>query len=156
MSEKDFADLARMFHELPRQLEIYLGQAMRQGAEEAAGYARQNHGYTDRTGALTNSIGHDGPFGSFAGGDLRAEVSAGADHALYVEKGTKPHKIRPRFRSALRWPVEGGFMFAKEVNHPGTEPVLFLEHAVEVTEKRLEAEILPDAIELAFVRAGFV
>jgi hypothetical protein len=156
MADKDFEDLSRMFHELPRQLDIALGQAIRQSADEAASYARENHDYQDRTGALTNSIGADGPFGSFSGGDLRATVSAGAPYALYVEKGTRAHKIRPKYRGALRWPVEGGYAFAGEVNHPGTDPMPFIQTAVDATEKRMEAEILPDAIELAFVRAGFV
>lgn len=43
-----------------------------------------------------------------------------APHALFVHWGTKPHKIRPRRKKALRWPSGGaGFVFARGVNHPG-------------------------------------
>lgn len=144
-----------MFHELPPHLDREVAHALKMGAEEAANRARTHHDYEDRTGTLTNSIDSDGPNGSFSGGDLQAIVSAGAEYALYVDKGTKPHKIKPRYRSSLRWPIEGGFMFSGEVNHPGTAPTLFLEKAVEAVEPRIEQQLLPDAVELAFTRAGF-
>jgi len=39
----------------------------------------------------------------------------------FVRGGTKAHKIKPRFASALRWETTSGVVFAKEVNHPGTQ-----------------------------------
>lgn len=153
--DRDFAALTRMFQELPNALERNIAVAIRMAADEAANQARAHHDYVDRSGVLTNSIDSDGPNGSLASNDLVATVSAGAPYALYVEKGTKPHKIKPKDRSVLRFPVGGGFVFASGVNHPGTEPTLFLEHAVEHTAPRLEAQLLPDAVELAFIQAGF-
>lgn len=151
---ENLAALARGFHELPDQLNTALGVAVRLAADEAAAYARDHHPYVDRTGELTNSIAADGPFGSFAGGDLHAVLSAGAAHAIWIEKGTDPHKIRPRFRSLLRWAVEGGYRFAKEVDHPGTKPMPFLAPAVDAVKDRLENELIPGAVDLAFARTG--
>jgi hypothetical protein len=36
-----------------------------------------------------------------------------------VHWGTRPHKIRPKTKKALRWAQGGAFQFAREVNHPG-------------------------------------
>ncbi len=69
----------------------------------------------------------------------RAETIASASYAAYVERGTRPHVIRPRNRKALRWaangasarlsgsPRSGGAVrFAKRVNHPGTRAQPFM------------------------------
>jgi hypothetical protein len=69
----------------------------------------------------------------------RAETIASADYAIYVERGTRPHEIRPRNRKALRWaasaadarltgtPRTGGRVrFAKRVQHPGTRAQPFM------------------------------
>ncbi len=63
----------------------------------------------------------------------RAETIASADYAAYVERGTRPHEIRPRNRKALRWAADSGsarltgtprtggrVRFAKRDQHPGT------------------------------------
>ena len=75
-----------------------------------------------------------------------AIVTAHAGYAAYVEKGTKPHVIRPRNKSSLRFPAAGvsktlggrvrtgevrrlgagAYVFAREVHHPGTKPEPFL------------------------------
>ena len=69
----------------------------------------------------------------------RAETIASASYAAYVERGTRPHEIRPRNRKALRWaasaadarltgtPRTGGRVrFAKRVQHPGTRAQPFM------------------------------
>ena len=69
----------------------------------------------------------------------RAETIASASYAAYVERGTKPHVIRPRNRKALRFPASSGdarlsgsprsggrVRFAKRVNHPGTRAQPFM------------------------------
>ena len=132
----------------------FVPMALQMGGDMVAAEAKQNHAYTDRTGTLTNSIMRDEVQGSFEGQDLQCTVWAGAPHAVFVELGTKPHKIRPRYRRSLRWPVEGGFAFAREVNHPGTRPVYFMRRAAEV--KFLDCmQLVADATELSFANAGF-
>lgn len=150
-----FASLADKFAEAARRIETNVAHAVRMAAELAANEARVNHRYKDRTGVLTNSIGVEGPQGSIAQGDLTAVVSAGAPYASFVEDGTPPHKIKPKFRKSLRWAVNGGFAFAGEVDHPGTQPTHFLANAVEAIEPRLANELVPTAIELSFIQAGF-
>ena len=50
------------------------------------------------------------------------------DHpaAHYVLHGTKPHQIRPRRASTLRFRVGSTVVYARVVNHPGTKPNNFL------------------------------
>jgi len=161
MREDSAEALFAKFAGLTEKLEKNLRMAVRMAAEEAAAEAKRTTAFQDRSSVLRNSIEPDGPFGSFAAGDLTATVSAGAFYASYVERGTKPHEIRPkratqkRPRPSLRWPVEGGFMFAKVVHHPGTAPRPFLEPAVEAIMPRLHGELIPDAIELSFIQIGF-
>jgi len=42
-----------------------------------------------------------------------------APYAKFVLFGTRPHKIVPNKKKALRWVGPNGFIFAKIVNHPG-------------------------------------
>lgn len=75
-----------------------------------------------------------------------AWVHARAPYAAYVEKGTRPHVIRPKRARSLRFPASGvattlggrvttgasrslgrgAYVFAREVHHPGTKPKPFL------------------------------
>lgn len=49
------------------------------------------------------------------------------DYALFVEFGTKPHIIRPVNKKSLKFKGrDGGDVFAKQVNHPGTQPQPFI------------------------------
>ncbi len=136
-------------------LERNVGMAIGMAGTEAERRAKSTNLFRDRTGALRNSIKLDGPTGTLSAGDITATLSAGAAHAEYVEKGTRPHEIRPRFRKALRWPTEGGFGFARLVRHPGTAPRPFLQTAAEEASKLLEEKFLPQAVELSFIEAGF-
>jgi Bacteriophage HK97-gp10, putative tail-component len=151
----DIGSLLKKFKGVPERLERTLSIAVRMAADEAANEAKANHDYIDRSSNLTNSIGYDGPTGSFRNNDLEAIVSAGAGYAVFVELGTKPHVIKPKYRKALRFPVAGGFVFSKGVKHPGTRARYFLRKAVDKTLPTMVQEHVPNAIELAFVQAGF-
>ena len=79
-----------------------------------------------------------------------ATVEAGGA-AAFLERGTKPHIIRPKNAKALRWPAKGtpvtlggrvrsgaarrlgssAYAFAKFVHHPGTKAQPFLLPAAE-------------------------
>lgn len=75
-----------------------------------AGAARHN-----RTGALFQSVYNRAiPNGREVGHDPQR-----APHALFVVFGTRPHKIRPKDKKALRWAGPGGFIFSRLVYHPG-------------------------------------
>lgn len=80
---------------------------------------------------MTISLRSPGPF---------VNVSTQSEIYGYVDRGTKPHIIRPKNKSVLRFQsiytakttpnvlssskggASGDFVFAKEVHHPGTKP----------------------------------
>jgi hypothetical protein len=59
------------------------------------------------------------------------------DHeaASFVLHGTKAHVIKPRNRKVLKFEINGRTVFAKQVNHPGTEANNFLLKALIATRK---------------------
>ena len=90
--------------------------------ESVLDYIRLGRSFTSRTGQLEQSITWR------ATNDGDAVVSANAEHAPHIEYGTAPHVIKPKAgRKFLRFPGAGGFVFAKQVNHPGTtaQPFFF-------------------------------
>lgn len=53
------------------------------------------------------------------------EVYPTAEHALYVQRGTRPHIIRGK--PVLSWiGADGKRIFARKVSHPGTRPNPFI------------------------------
>lgn len=63
---------------------------------------------------------------------LRTIYTIGSDvsYAPYVNDGTRPHKIRPKAKKALKFRVGGKTVFAAVVNHPGTKANPFLDRAL--------------------------
>lgn len=90
--------------------------AIRQMSQIAYDSAFRGASSHNKTGALVNSLYNRViPNGREIGHDPQI-----APQALWVNLGTRPHKIRPKNKSVLRWVGAGGrFVFAKEVNHPG-------------------------------------
>lgn len=64
---------------------------------------------------------------------LRTIYTVGFDvhYAPLVNDGTKPHKIRPKTKKALKFNVGGRTVFATVVNHPGTKANPFLDRALQ-------------------------
>lgn len=58
-----------------------------------------------------------------------AVVEYPVSYAAAVHDGTRPHIIRARRGKALRFMVDGQFVFATAVRHPGTQPAPFLRRA---------------------------
>lgn len=52
-------------------------------------------------------------------------------YAKYLEFGTGPHDIVPRFKKALRFKIGNRVIFAKRVHHPGMAPRPFLRTALD-------------------------
>lgn len=63
---------------------------------------------------------------------LRTQWTVGSDvyYAPFVNDGTRPHIIRPRRASVLRFQVGGQTVYARVVHHPGTKPNPFLDRAL--------------------------
>jgi HK97 gp10 family phage protein len=78
-----------------------------------------------RTGKLRESIS------LIKVNDLHYVVGSPLEYAVYVERGTRPHIIRPKRARALRFVVGGETVFARLVRHPGTKPHPFFTHALQ-------------------------
>lgn len=85
--------------------------------EENVGEWAGRHTKPGGTGALFRSIVAR-PVGDGSMWEIGHDLQA-APHALFVHWGTRPHKIKPKNKKMLRFPVGGKFAFAREVNHPG-------------------------------------
>lgn len=68
-----------------------------------------------KTGRLERSIFK----GRITGGWEVGHDGRIAPYARFVHDGARPHVILPKDKRALRWPIPGGFAFAKRVDHPG-------------------------------------
>ena len=63
-------------------------------------------------------------------GDFQGVIKVDHPAALYVLNGTRPHRIVPRTKKALRFTVGGQVVYATLVNHPGNKPNNFLKEAL--------------------------
>jgi hypothetical protein len=105
---------------IPKTLET---SVLRQMSQIAYDSAQKGAGAHSKTGALFQSLYNRAiPKGREVGHDpdrTRTDWGGGMSYSVFVNFGTRPHKIRPKNKKALRWAGPGGFSFAKEVNHPG-------------------------------------
>jgi hypothetical protein len=60
----------------------------------------------------------------------KATVVFDVEYAAMVNDGTRPHIIRPKNASVLRFTVGGQVVYARVVHHPGTRPNPFLDRAL--------------------------
>lgn len=100
------------------------GIAVTQAADVVAPLAKRFMGH--KTNALDRSVSTRVVQRN---GKAVAEVTAGgrsAPYGLLHHTGTRPHPIFPRNKSVLRFDVGGVTVFAKSVNHPGTDPNPYL------------------------------
>lgn len=74
--------------------------------------ARRNLLQHNRTGRLIGSL-------KMRPGLAQADVLIGTDHWRFIEYGTPPHQIQPRYKKSLAWP--GAAHPYRRVRHPGTE-----------------------------------
>jgi len=79
-----------------------------------------------KTGWLVNSITKQ-----VRGRAEGVKVTVTAPYAMYVDQGTRPHMIFPRYAKALKFEVGGQTIFSKYVSHPGTAGYHFIEQTVE-------------------------
>ena len=75
----------------------------------------------EKTGALKSSIM------SHVGSNY-AEVTVGVPYAVFVDQGSSPHVIQGR--PLLVFEIDGRSIFARMVNHPGSQGAHFSEKAI--------------------------
>lgn len=95
-----------------------------------AAYTRAVEEAPRRTGKLAQSI-------TKTVRGYEAIVEATAPYAVYVERGTRPHVIRPVRAKALRFEVDGETVYAKIVHHPGTLANPFMARAADYTRSQI-------------------
>jgi len=76
------------------------------GDGEGAGTLRDSHSWQSGDGGRLEIVSKD----------TRGPIAA------YVIRGTRPHPIDPVRASVLHWTGDGGDVFARHVDHPGTQP----------------------------------
>ncbi|MCW4048054.1 MAG: hypothetical protein NWE99_10940 [Candidatus Bathyarchaeota archaeon] len=131
MIEVEVSTRGLEFDEVASRFSRELKQAFVERLADVA-WAAAFYGAPYRTGRLADSIVKD------VYGD-EARIMALATYAVFVEKGTAPHEIRPVNASVLRFETVGGeIVFTRLVRHPGTRPNPFMERAAE--EARSKAE----------------
>lgn len=103
-----------------RELRRFMASLQRDAEEGAKALCPVDTGFTRSTiGGSTSPPGFR---------PIRIEVTVGGA-GEFINKGTRPHKIRARNASVL---ANADTVFGKEVNHPGTAPNPFLRRAVSV------------------------
>lgn len=128
--------IRRMPGVLERIAPMVANVAAEQWVEETLDWIASGRSFVSRTGQLEQSIG-------WAPSGTGAEVYANAEHARYVEEGTKPHAIEPKARKALKVMMPGGgYILRKMVDHPGSKPYPFLFADVEGRKERLRPALL--------------
>lgn len=90
---------------------------------------------------VTRKTGQAGRQIVLGGVSATSAATVAHNYTVYLDRGTKPHDIRPKAKKVLRWPTSssglrltgrpktsyaGGFAFAKVVHHPGTRAYDFM------------------------------
>lgn len=134
-------ELAELFRGAEERLMEGLPVVLQNEANAITIDARHNHTYTTRTGNLerstTNKVHPDGLGVSIYLDDQLTTTRDGYHYGAGVHNGTKPHEIRPKTKTALKW----GKNFAKRVQHPGTKPDPFLKEANDRHEQQFKNAI---------------
>jgi hypothetical protein len=62
-------------------------------------------------------------------------------YAAAIDRGARPHVIRPRRAKMLRFVAGGGVVFARKVNHPGNRAYRFLYRAAITGHRKLQRRL---------------
>ena len=123
----DFVGLVKAFEAVPDKTQKMVEEQLKKAVRDIKEYASDHHRYTSRSTVLER----EGIITDVKDNVGTVALNPGIPYAVYVHEGTKPHIIEPRNKMALRWAARGEFVFAKRVNHPGTEKDQFLYDAAE-------------------------
>lgn len=119
-------NLFAQLRDLGAGLQNNMSQAIRIATDAAYRDAKGTTLFKDRTGDMRGEIGEsvDG---------LRGKVFRGRKRYMgFVANGTVAHVIEGRNGGKLAFTMNGQMMFRRRVNHPGTAPRPFMQHAYDV------------------------
>lgn len=83
------------------------------------------------------------------GKTIIVRLSNKAKHAAVLEKGSRPHVIRARRKSVLKFKIGGQWISKKSVRHPGTPAYHFLSKGRDVASRKFEQVMRPRMIRAA-------
>lgn len=129
----DASDFLRDIDKVERRLLDAARFSVQEAAEATLRAAKDTDLFQDRTGELrrTMEIVDTGAFSK--------RVTTRANHARWVNFGTRAHVITPKTPGGrLRFFKGGRTVFAQRVNHPGTAPRPFMENAAYAGQRALE------------------
>lgn len=142
----DLSGLRRAAREGQAQRVLSSHRAVEVAAVEGLAQSKARRRYKDRTGNLTRLATAQGVQATPTGGF--AEIRWPVPYAAAVDEGTKPHQIRPRRRTFLRFDFGGPPIFARKVRHPGTRPTGFAGDAALAAERVLIREVEESFVDL--------
>ncbi|MDD3894916.1 MAG: hypothetical protein PHU36_07840 [Syntrophomonadaceae bacterium] len=119
--------------DLPDALQDELQVAVKISVRDIRERALSEHEWKSRTGMTER----EGIRSSVDG--LLGVVELATPNAIGLHNGRAAHVIKPRNKLVLRFPVNGKFVFAKCVNHPGNKPDPFLFNAAEKEEPAIQS-----------------
>lgn len=99
--------------------------------------AKQSANWKDRTSHARQGINGES---LKEGNHFRISLSHGVEYGEILEKGSKPHIIRPKNKQALYW--RGASHPVKFVNHPGTKGFKTLETTVESNISNIKTTVI--------------
>ncbi len=126
-------NLFTQLRDLGAGLQNNVSQAIRIATDATYADAKGTTLFKDRSGDMRGSIGEsvDG---------LSGKVWRGRKKYFgFVANGTRPHVIEGRSGGLLHFQVNGQWVRKRRVNHPGTAPRPFMQHAHDVGERTLAA-----------------
>jgi len=150
-ADVDMAKMVKAFEHMPEETTRQLGLGVKIAVRDIKRYASEHHRYTSRSGLLENQ----GLYSEVDGLTGTISLNGNIPYAMAVHQGSRPHRIRPRKKRALRWQTNGeGFRFAKGVNHPGSKPDQFLYKAAKANKKHI-GDVMKKRVDMALKKAGF-
>lgn len=134
--------LQARFGKFPKEFRDIIGEAVLDGAEAVAASVRKEAPV--KTGELREAISIRYRYPDEAWIFIAEPAHT---YALYLERGTRPHLIKPISAKALRIDVNG-IVFAKYARHPGTSPNPFMRRGYQEAEDKVN-QIFEKATEKA-------
>lgn len=120
-------DVIRAHDRFKRLHETMVEKETRDAAEHVEDHVHAHPTFKPRTGALQKAT--TAQVIKRGRQTLIIRASNKAKHAKAIDGGARPHIIRARRRSALRFRAGGRLVFARAVNHPGNRAYKFLYRA---------------------------
>lgn len=137
--EIDLSDVKRACAEGNAQQIRVAREAPVTAAVEGQNQAIANRRYKDRSGDLTGKAYVSAPKVDDRGAETAMVWPV--RYASIVDGGSRPHEIRPRRATFLRFDGPGGPIYARAVKHPGTKPYAFAGEAARIAERVLIREV---------------